>query len=97
MKLYRRFALFLLLLSFLVSLNVAYLYYDYYSEVELRVRKHFSAQDEESLLTLFKKNPRIFFVPAVSAQNHLLSLFEVSFFSPCGMILTHPNHLVLRC
>jgi len=97
MKLYRRFSLFLLLLSFLIPLNVACLYFDYYSEIELRVRKNFSSQDQESLLILFKKNPRIIYMPAVSVQNLLLSLFEVSFFSPCGIILTHPQNPVLRC
>ena len=97
MKLYRRFCLFLLLLSFLIPLNVAYLYYDYYSETELQVRKNFSNEDEESFLTLFKKNPRVIYAPAVSVQNHLLSLLEVSFFHPCGIILTHPNNFVLRC
>ncbi len=97
MKLYRRFGLYLLLLSFLIPLNIAYLYYDYYSEIELQIRKNFSSQDEESLLILFKKNPRIIYLPAVSAQTHLLSLLEVSFFSPCGMILPPPTNLVLRC
>jgi hypothetical protein len=96
-KLYRRFCLFLLLLSFIIPVNVAYLYYDYYSEIELQIRKNFSAGDEESFLTLFKKNPRIIFAPAASVQNHLFLLLQVSFFTPCGMILTCPNHLVLRC
>jgi len=96
-KLYRRFCLFLLLLSFLIPLNVAYLYYDYYSEIELQVRKSFSSEDEESLLILFKKNPRIIYAAGVSVQNHLLSLLEVSFFPPCGIILIHLNNLVLRC
>lgn len=97
MKLYRRFSFTLLLFSFLIPFNVACLYFDYYSEIELRVRKNFSTQDEESLLVLFKKNPRIIDMPAVSVQNLLLSLFEVSFFSPCGIILAHPQNPVLRC
>lgn len=97
MKLFRRFCLFLLLLSFLIPLNVAYLYYDYYSEIELQVRKNFSSENEESLLTLFKKNPRIIYMPAVSEQNHLLSLLEVSFLPPYAITPTHPNNLVLRC
>jgi hypothetical protein len=84
-------------MSFLIPLNVAYLYYGYYSEIELQIRKNFSSQDEESLLILFKKNPRIIYLPAVSAQNHLLSLLEVSFFSPCGIILAPSTNLVLRC
>ena len=97
MKFYRRYCLFLLLLSFLIPLNVAYLYFDYYSEIELQVRKNFSAEEEESLLVLFKKNPRIIYVPVASVQNHLLSLLEVSFLPPCGIVLPPPNNLVLRC
>jgi hypothetical protein len=96
-KSYRRFGLFLLLISFLIPLNVAYLYYDYYSEVEFQFRKSFSAEEEESLLILFKKNPRIIPAVAASSQTHGLSLFDISFLSSCGMILSHPNHLVLRC
>jgi len=96
-RLYRHFCIFLLLLSFLIPLDVAYLYYDHYSKIELQVRKNFSTEDEESFLILFKKNPRIIYAPAGSVQNHLLSLLEVSFFHPCGIILTHPNNLVLRC
>jgi hypothetical protein len=84
-------------MSFLIPLNVAYLYYDYYSEIELQIRKNFSSQDEESLLILFKKNPRIIYLPVASAQNHLLSLLDVPFFSPCGIIPTLPTNLVLRC
>jgi len=96
-KLYRRYCLILLLMSFLIPVNVAYLYYDYYSGIELQIRKNFSSQDEESLLILFKKNPRIIYLPAASAQNHLLSLLDVSSFSPCGIIPIQPNNVVLRC
>ena len=97
MKFYRRYCLFLLLLSFIIPLSVAYLYFDYYSEIELQVRKNFSAEEEESLLVLFKKNPRLIYAPVASAQNHLFPLLEVSFFPPCGIILPPLNNLVLRC
>ena len=97
MKLYRRLGLLLLLMSFFIPLNVAYLYYDFYSEIELQVRKNFSAEEEESLLILFKKNPRIIYAPEASVQNYLLSLLEGFFLPPCGIILSHPNNLVLRC
>lgn len=97
MKLYRRYCLFLLLLSFLIPLNVAYLYFGYYSEIELQVRKNFSSEEKESLLVLFKKNPRLIYVPEASVQNQLLSLLEISFLPLCGIILTPPNNLVLRC
>jgi hypothetical protein len=96
-KLYRRYCLFLLLMSFLIPLNVAYLNFDYYSEIELQVRKSFSAEEEESLLVFFKKNPRLIYAPVASAQNHLFPLLEVSFLPLCEIILTSPNNLVLRC
>jgi hypothetical protein len=96
-KVYRRNCLFLLLLSFLIPFNVAYLYFDYYSEIELQIRKNFSAEKEESLLILFKKNPRIIDVPAVSSQIQSLSLLEVSLLPPCEIVLSAPNDLVLRC
>jgi hypothetical protein len=84
-------------ISFFIPLNVAYLYYDYYSEVEFQFRKNFSAEKEESLLILFKKNPRIVYAPAASVQNYLPSLLEVSFLPPCGIIPTQPNDVILRC
>jgi hypothetical protein len=96
-RFYRRFGLFLLLISFLIPLNVAYLYFDYYSEVEFQFRKNFSAEKEESLLILFKKNPRIVYAPAASVQNYRPSLLEVSFLPPCGIIPTQPNDVILRC
>lgn len=97
MRLYRRFCLFLLFLSFLIPLNVAYLYYDHYSGIELQLRKHFSNEDEESLLSLFKKNPRVIYSPVLSVKDHLLSLLEISFFYSGEVVLTHPTNLVLRC
>lgn len=97
MKLYRRYCLILLLLSFFIPLNVAYLYFDYYSEIELQVRKNFSAEEEESLLVLFKKNPRIIYMPEASVQNPLLYPLEVSFFPPGGTAPALPNNPVLRC
>jgi hypothetical protein len=96
-KFYRRYSIFLLLLSFIIPLNVGYLYFDYYSEIELQVRKNLSAEEEESLLVLFKKNPRIIYAPVASVQNHPLSLLEVTFLPFCGTILTPQTNLVLRC
>ena len=96
-RFYRRYCLFLLLMSFIIPLNVAYLNFDYYSRIELQVRKHFSPEEEESLLVLFKKNPRLIYAPVASAQNHLFPLLEVSFLPPGGIILPSPNNLVLRC
>ncbi len=97
MRLYRRYFFILLLLSILIPVNVAWLYYGYYSQIELQVRKNFSSEDEESLLVLFKKNPRIIYAPAASVQNNLLFFLEVSFSFPCGILPAPSNNFVLRC
>lgn len=97
MKLYRRYCLFLIFLSLLIPLNVAYLYFDYYSEIELQVRKNLSAQEEESLLLLFKKNPRIIYLPGASVQNQLFSPLEIFFLPPCGSLAAPSQNPVLRC
>ncbi len=98
MKRHRRFGFFLLALSILISLNVAYLYNLYYDEVDLLVRKHFSDADEENLLTFIKNNPRALDFPALSVQHHLISFLEAFFFQR-----NSPPHLqdskvsILRC
>lgn len=97
MKRYRGFCFFILALSFLISFNVAYLYYDYYAEFNLKVRKHFSNEDEESLLTLFKKNPRVLYYPGPSIQHHMISLLQVSFFQPYSFLSKDSKNPVLRC
>jgi len=96
-KPFRRFCFLLLLLAFLIPLNVAWLYFDYYSQIELRVRKNLSSEDNESLLVLFKKNPRNFYAPVASVQNQLISFLEFSFSSPAGIFITRLNNPVLRC
>jgi len=93
----RRYCLFLLFLSSFIPLNIAYLYYDHYSGIELKLRKHFSNADDESLLTQFQKNPRVFYSPMLSLKSHLLSLLEISFLFYNEVRLRHPQNLVLRC
>ena len=88
---------FLLVLSFLIPFNVAYLYFDYYSDVDLTLRKHFSNEDEESLLALFKKNPRVLHNPGLSIQDHVFTLPEVSFFQICSILPKDSKSPVLRC
>ena len=96
-KVYQRFCIVLLFLSLLIPLNVAYYYYDHYSEIKLQVRKHFAVEDEDSLLIQFKKNPRIIYSPVLSVQNHLHFLLEVSFLCHWEAFFTNPKDLVLRC
>ena len=97
MNLFRRYCFYLLLLSSFIPLNVAYLYFDYYSGIELQIRRHYSSEDEESLLTLFKKNPRVIQFPVLSIQDHILFLMEISSFLAEEVVPTHPKNLVLRC
>ena len=93
----RGFGFFLLALSLLIALNVAYLYHDYYEEVDLLVRKHFSESDEENLLTFIKKNPRVFDFPGLSTQHNIISALEVFFFQPYSPILQDSSTPILRC
>ncbi len=97
MKWYRRYCLFLVFLSSLIPLNVAYFYYDYHSGIELQLRKHFSNQDEEGLLTLFEKNARAIHFSVLSTQNYLLFSLQIPFFYADWVVLTHPKNPVLRC
>ena len=97
MKRLRGYCFFLLAISFLIPLNVGYLYYDHYTDIDLQSRKHFSVEDEESLLTLFQKNPRVFYNPGPAIQHHMISLLEVSFFQSYSFLPEDSKNPVLRC
>lgn len=90
--------IFLLCISFLIPLNVAYLYQDYYQGIDFLARKHFTTEDEEDFLTIVKKNPRILYYPGISVQQALTFLLELSFlqvFSP--FLPQNVKSFVLRC
>jgi hypothetical protein len=90
--------IFLLSISFLIPLNVAYLYQGYYEDIDFLPRKHFTAEDKEDLLTVVKKNPRILYYPGLSVQQGLGFLLELSFlqiFSPFPP--QNVKNFVLRC
>ncbi len=97
MRRYRSFRFFLLALSILISLNVAYLYHAYYEDIDLLVRKHFSDADEENLLTFIQKNPRVLYSPGLSIQYQVTSLPEALFFQPYSPLLQDFEISVLRC
>jgi len=97
MRRHRGFSFFLLAMSILISLNVAYLYHAYYEEIDLLVRKHFSDADEENLLTFIKKNPRVFYSAELSVHHPMISLPEVFFFLPYSPLLQDSKTSVLRC
>ena len=97
MRRHRGFSFFLLALSIFISLNVAYLYHAYYEDIDLLVRKHFSAADEENLLTFIQKNPRVFDSAELSVHQLMISLPEVSIFLPYSPVLQDFQTPVLRC
>lgn len=97
MKRKRLVGIFLLAVSFLIPWNVAYLYYDYYTEVDFLVRKHLSAEEDEGLLSLFKENSRVLIQPGQNLQQTVISFFQVIFFQPDSLLSPAPKQLVLRC
>ena len=97
MKRKRLVGIFLLAVSFLIPWNVAYLYYDYYTEVDFLVRKHLSAEEDEGLLSLFKENSRVLIQPGQNLQQPVISIFQVIFFQPDSLLSTAPKQPVLRC
>jgi hypothetical protein len=93
----RLVGIFLLAVSFLIPWNVAYLYYDYYTEADFLVRKHLSAEEDEGLLSLFKENSRVLIQPGQNLQQHVIPFFQVIFFQPDSLLSVAPKHPVLRC
>lgn len=96
----KRFRLgsFLLLISLLIPLNVGYLYYDYYAEIDFLGRKHFAAEDEEDFLTVVKKNPRLLYYPGLSAQHAVVSALQTLFLPALGPVpSSEASRCVLRC
>ncbi len=91
-------AIFLLFISLLIPLNLAYLYHDYYEDLDFLFRKHYAAQDDEDLLTVLKKNPRIVPHPEQSAQHFVTFLLELPF-QQVSFLLPTPDikNLDLRC
>jgi len=97
MRRYRGLGFFLLALSILISLNVAYLYHTYYEEIDLLVRKHFSDGDEENLLTFINEDPRVLYSAGQLPQHQMVSLLEVFFFQPYYTLPQDSKTSVLRC
>ena len=97
MKRRRLVGIFLLAVSLLIPWNVAYLYYDYYTEADFLVRKHLSAEEDEGLLSLFKENSRVLIQPGQNLQQYVISFFQVIFFQPDSLLSAAPQQPVLRC
>ena len=87
---------FLLALSFLISLNVAYLYHAHYGEIDLLVRKHFSDENDENLLAFINKNDYALPSPGPSIQHPIVSFLEL-FFQPVSTLPQDSKTFVLRC
>jgi hypothetical protein len=96
-KRYRALIYFLLAISFFIPLNVAYLYQDYYSEIDLLPRKHVASEEEDSLLVFFQKNPRILDSPGPSVQPYVTSILNECFFLSDLFLPQDSKTAVLRC
>ncbi|MCX5917628.1 MAG: hypothetical protein NTX30_13240 [Deltaproteobacteria bacterium] len=97
MKRRRNLGIFLLVISFLIPWNVAYLYYDYYTEADLLVRKHLSGGEEDGILSLFKENSRVLVPPGQHIQQPVISFLQVMLYQPNPFLPADPKHPVLRC
>ena len=97
MKRHRNLGIFLLAVSFLIPWNVAYLYQEYYMDVDFLVRKHFSADEEDELLNLFKQNSRVLVPPGQPIQQAVISFSQAMFCQPNPFLPADPKHPVLRC
>jgi len=96
-KRFRAILYLLLAISFFIPLNMAYLYQDYYSEIDLLPRKHVASEDEESLLVFFQKNPRILDSPGPAVQPFVTSVLYECFFLSDFFLPQDSMTSVLRC
>ncbi len=89
--------LLLLALAFSIPFHIAYLYYDFYGDLNFHYRKYYSAVDNENLLTYLKDNPRALYQPPASAQNPFVPLLDYAPFASHSILLPESKDLVLRC
>jgi hypothetical protein len=93
----RNLGIFLLAVSLLIPWNAGYLYYDYYTEADLLVRKHLSQVEEDGPLTLFKENSRVLVPPGQHIQQPVISFLQVISCQPNAFLPADPQHPILRC
>jgi hypothetical protein len=93
----RHIGIFLLAISFLIPWNIAYLYQDYFAEVDFLVRKHFSAEQEDGLLSLFKENSRLLPLAVEPIQHPVISFLPAMFSQHNSFLPGEPQSSVLRC
>jgi hypothetical protein len=93
----RNLGIFLLAISFLIPWNAAYIYYDYYTEVDLLVRKHLSEGEEDGPLSLFKENSRFIVPPGQHIQQPMISFSQVISCRPNAFLPADLEHPILRC
>jgi hypothetical protein len=96
-KRYRAFIYLLVAISFFMPLHMAYLYQDYYSEMDLLPRKHVASGEDEPLLVFFQKNPRILDSPGPSIQPYVTSFLYEWFFLSDLFLPQDVTPSVLRC
>ncbi len=97
-KVKRRCAyIFLLIIAFSIPFHVAYLYFDYYSDLNFHYRKYYSTADEENLLTYLKNNPRALYQPPVSIHDLFVPLLQPTTFHFDFIPVWDEKDPVLRC
>jgi hypothetical protein len=84
-------------LALSIPFHIAYLYYDFYADLNFHYRKYYSPVDEENLLTYLKDNPRALYQPPVSTQNPLIPLLEPTSFQPHSILVSDSKNPILRC
>jgi hypothetical protein len=93
----RLVGIFFIVVSLLIPWNVAFIYYNYYTEADLLVRKHLSEEDDDGLLSLFKENTRVLLPPGERIQKPVISFWWVISCQPSPFLPTELKLSVLRC
>ena len=94
----RHGAYFLILaIALSVPFHIAYLYFDYYGDLNFHYRKYYTAIDEENLLTYLRDNPRALYHPPVSFQEILLPFLEAAPLDSHSVFVPDSKEPVLRC
>lgn len=97
MKQLRRYPLFLLAIALALPISVAFLYYDFYDQNDLACHTQISMADNEDLLSILRKNPKVFVAadePLLPTGNNLFTTRSIHSINPASMAQTTS---VLRC
>ena len=97
MKQLRKHPLFLLTIALALPLCVAFLYYDFYDDNDLVCHTQISMPDNGDLLSILKKNPKVFVAAYEPLQSSSINLFETKSFHSVNPVSNTQTSSVLRC